>query len=595
MTDTPPDPSGRYSAVPRADRLDSWKAIAARLNRDISTVQRWEKREGLPVHRHLHDKRGSVYAYPSEVDAWWEGRRQSLELHGAERGRDGTTAPGRFRSAGAIAAIGIAVALLVGTVVVSIDALRGRVTDTGVSKPVESLAVLPFENLSGDSSQEYLADGITDALTTHLARIRTLHVISRTSARQYRGAAKRLPAIARELNVEAILQGAVSRNGDRVRVSAQLIDARSDRHIWADSYERELREIPALESEVAKAVAAQIKVRLTPQEEGRLTQAGPVNAEAYDLYLRGRYMWNQRTEAQLLKAIEYFQRAIDKDQRFAPAYAGLADTYGVIGFSLYAAMPASEAEQRAEAAARTAIELDDTLAEAHTALGGIYHRSKWNWVECQRELERAIELNPGYAPAYQVYALYLATVGRQPDALAAIRRALELDPASPIVNAAAGRQFIFAREWDHAIEQLLKTIELQPTFMPAYHRLGQAYEAKGMYREAITALEKARELSNDNPLVLAALGHTYARAGHRHKAEELTAEMTRLSAGRHVSSYDMAVLYSGLGERDQAFASLARAYKQREASLVYINVESWFEPIRSDRRFAALARRIGLP
>ena len=595
MTDTPPDASGRYSAPPRGDRLDSWKAIAARLNRDISTVQRWEKREGLPVHRHLHDKRGSVYAYASEVDAWWEGRRQSLELHGAERGSEPTVAPGRFRSAGATAAIGIAALLLVGAVVMSIAALRGRGAGTGASESVASLAVLPFENLSGDSSQEYLADGITDALTTHLARIRTLHVISRTSARLYRGPAKRLPAIARELNVETILAGAVSRNGDRVRVSVQLIDARTDRHIWADSYERELREIPALGSEVAKAVAAQIKVRLTPQEEGRLTQAGPVDAEAYDLYLRGRYMWNQRTEAQLLRAIEYFQRAIDKDPHFAPAFAGLADAYGVIGFSLYAAMPASEAERRAEAAARQALQLDDTLAEAHTALGGIYHRSKWNWVECQRELQRAIELDPGYAPAYQIYALYLATVGRQQDALAAIRRALELDPASPILNAAVGRQLIFARQWDRAIEQLQKTIELQPTFMAAYHRLGQAYGAKGMYVEAITALEKARELSNDNPFVLAALGHTYARADHRSKAEELTAKMTRLSAGRHVSSYDMAVLYSGLGERDQAFAWLERAYEERDASLVYLKVESWFEPIRSDPRLAALARRIGLP
>jgi TolB-like protein/Tfp pilus assembly protein PilF len=588
MTETPHASSGSDSALPRGDRLDSWKAIAARLNRDISTVQRWEKREGLPVHRHLHDKRGSVYAYTSEVDAWWDGRRHSLDVRAPERGMEGTTPPGRFRATRAIVAIGIVVVLLVGAIFWGIDSLREP-------KAVESLAVLPFENLSGDSSQDYLADGITDALTTNLARIRTLHVISRTSARQYKSAAKRLPDIARELEVDAILEGAVSRNGDRVRVSAQLIDARSDRHIWADSYDRELREIPTLGSDVARAVAAQVGIRLTPQEDGRLTQAGRVNAEAYDLYLRGRYLWNQRTEVQLLKAIEYFQRAIEKDQSFAPAYAGLADTYGLFGFSLYAAMPAAEAEQRAEAAARRALQLDDTLAEAHAALGGIYHRSKWNWVEAQRELQRAIELNPGYAPGHQTYALYLATVGRQQDALAAIRRALQLDPASPIINAAVGRQFIFARQWDDAIEQLQKTIELQPTFMAAYHRLGQAYGAKEMYTEAITALEKARELSNNNPLVLAALGHTSARAGKRNRAQELAAEMTRLSSARRVSSYDMAVLYSGLEDYNQAFSWLERAYEQRDPSLVYLKVESWFEPIRSDPRFDALARRIGLP
>jgi len=497
----------------------------------------------------------------------------------------------RRRTLWIAAAIAVALVAAVG---LDVGGLRHRLVERPAPAPIQSLAVLPLENLSGDASQEYLADGITDELTTHLAQIRALRVISRTSAMRYKGAKKSLPEIARELKVDAVVEGAVARFGERVRVSAQLIHARSDRHLWAESYERDLRDILVLQSELARAIANQIRIRVTPQEQRRLARARPVNAEAYEAYLKGRYFWNQRTEERILKAIEYFQKAIEKDVNFAPAYAGLADSYGLFGFSQYAALPSGEADRRAEAFARKALQLDDTLAEAHAALAAVQHR-RWNWPEAEKEFQRAIELNAGYAPAFQFYALLLSSVGRQQEALAAIQRAVELDPASAIMNAAFGRQLIFARQYDRAIEQLQKTLELEPNFMVAHVRLGLAYVQKGMYEKAVAELAKARTLSQDNALVIAALGHIYARSGNRRKAEELVAELKRLSGRRYVTAYDMAVIYSGLEERDQAFVWLEKAYQNREGSLAYLKVEPWLDPIRSDPRFAELVHRLGLP
>jgi len=490
--------------------------------------------------------------------------------------------------------IAVALIALLAGFVLDVGRLRKRLVGGLAPDPIQSIAVLPLENLSGDASQEYFVDGVTDALTTELAQIRALRVVSRTSVMRYEGTKKPLPEIARELNVDAVVEGAVVRSGERVRLTAQLIDARTDRHLWAESYERDLRDILALQSEVARTIANKIRVQLTPQEQTHLAQARLVNTEAYTAYLKGRYFWSQRTEEKLWKAIDYFEDAIKKDANFAPAYSGLADSYGLFGFSQYAALPANEAERRAEAAARKALELDDTLAEAHTALGAIQHRSKWNWVEAEREFRRAIELNPNYSPAYQFYALCLSSMGRQQEALAAIRRALELEPASPIINAAAARQLIFARQYDLAIEQLQRALELEPNFMVAHVRLGLAYEQKGMYEDAVAELDKARTLSKENPLVIAALGHAYALSGNRRRAQELLADLKRLSKKRYVSGYDMAVIYSGLREPDQAFAWLEKAYQDREGSLVYLKVEPWLDPLRSDARFADLLRRMNL-
>lgn len=515
-------------------------------------------------------------------------------VHEPSEGTAGTVTPGGTRRQGLwIAAVAVAGVLAV--LGLNFRGLRERLLGNPRPGPIQSIAVLPLENLSGDASQEYFVDGVTDALTTELAQIRALRVVSRTSAMRYKGTKKPLPEIARELNVDAVVEGAVVRSGERVRLTAQLIHARTDRHLWAESYERDLRDILALQSEVARAIANKIRVQVTPEEQTHLAQARSVNTEAYTAYLKGRYFWSQRTEEKIWKAIEYFEDAIKKDVNFAPAYSGLADSYGLFGSSQYAALLPTEAERRAEAAARKALELDDTLAEAHTALGAIQHRSKWNWVEAEREFRRAVELNPNYTPAYQFYALCLSSVGRQQEALAAIRRALELEPASPIINAAAARQLIFARQYDLAIEQLQKALELEPNFMVAHVRLGLVYEQKGMYEDAFAELDKARTLSKDNPFVIAAVGHAYALSGNRKRAQELLAELKQLSKKRYVSSYDMAVIYSGLREPDQAFAWLEKAYQDREGLLVYLKVEPWLDPIRSDRRFAELVRRVGLP
>ena len=295
------------------------------------------------------------------------------------------------------------------------------------------------------------------------------------------------------------------------------------------------------------------------------------------------------------KAIEYFEQTIAIDPTYALAYAGLADSYALFGFSLYAALSPREADRKAESAALKALEIDDTLAEAHTALGLIQFRSKWNWLKAESEFKRAIELNPNYALAYQYYALVLASMERQDEALTTIKRAQELEPVSFILNAAVARHLYWARQYDQAIEQLRKTLELDPNFMAAHFRLGLVYEQKGMYEEAIAEFRKARTISENNPFVIAGLGHVYGLSGNRKKAQELISELKELSNRRYVPAYDMAVIYSGLGERDQAFAWLEKAYQERAGSLVYLKVEPVFDPIRSDRRFADLLRRMGLP
>jgi len=461
--------------------------------------------------------------------------------------------------------------------------------------PIRSIAMLPVENLSQDPEQEYLAEGLTDGLITALAKIGALRVISRTSVMQYKKTRKPLGQIARELNVDAVLEGTIARSGSRVRITVQLIRASTEKHLWAESYDRDLREVLATQEEVAQVVADQVQIKLSPQERARLGNARPIQPEVYELYLKGRHFWNRRTEESLKKAIEFFQQAIDKDPKYALAYAGLADSYGLYGFAQYAALPRGEAAPRAKAAALKALEIDDTLAEAHAALAAIHHRSTWDWASAEKEFKRAIQLNPNYAIAYQFYALLLASIGRQEEAIAAVKRAQELDPLSLIINAALGRQLYWAREYDAASKQLQKTLEWDPKFSVAHYRLGQVYVQQGMYAEAIVEFNEARTLSRDNPFDLAGLAHAYAVSGAIGKAEKIVADLKELSSRRFVSPYDIAIIYSGLKDKDEAFRWLEKAYEEHEGSLVYLTVEPVFDGIRSDPRFRKLVRGVGLP
>jgi tetratricopeptide (TPR) repeat protein len=374
-----------------------------------------------------------------------------------------------------------------------------------------------------------------------------------------------------------------------------LILAKGDRHLWAESYERDLGDVLALQSQVARAIAGQIKIQLAPQEQQRFERAHPVNPEAFDAYLRGRYFWNRKTEERLPRAIDYFQQAIAKDPAYAPAYAGLADCYDLLVFGQYVTQFPKDIVPRAEASALKAVQLDNTLGEAHTSLAWIWLRFKWDWEGAEKEFKRALELNQNYAPAHHYYSLHLAAIGRQQEALAEIKQAQELDPLSVVVNGALGRQLYWARQYDGAVEQLRKTLELDPNYTSAHHYLGQAYRQKGMYEQAIEELTRARTLSRDNPIRISQLGHTFGLAGRKREARELLAQLKALSRSRYVARSNLAIIHAGLGEKEEAFKWLERGYQEREAALLFLRVEPTYDPLRSDPRFADLLRRIGLP
>jgi serine/threonine protein kinase/Tfp pilus assembly protein PilF len=460
---------------------------------------------------------------------------------------------------------------------------------------IQSIVVLPLENVSParNEAQDFWVDGITDALTTGLAQIRALRVISRTSAMQYKGAKKSLSQIARELNVEAVVQGTVAGVGERVRVSAQLIDARTDQHLWAASYERDLRDILALQGEVARAIADQIKIQMTPQERMRLATRRQVNPEAYEAYLRGRYFLTRRTEDGFQKAIHYFNRAIEKDPNNAPAHAGLADSYLLMG--TFTLLPSSQAHRRGREAAAKALELDEGLAEAHHSMAFAKDQYEWDWSGAEAEYKRALELDPGFALCHYLYAQFLSAQLRHKEALVEVRRAQQLDPLSFNVNAGVGTVLMEAGQEDLAVEQLRKLVELDPNFGYAHFQLGRTYVRKQAFVEAIDEFQKAATLGPNQGRLTAALGHAYGRAGKTQEAHRVLQELTEASQrGQYVSWTDRALVHSGLGDVDQTFALLEKALADREQRLVRIKVEPMLDPVRSDPRFAQLLSRIGL-
>jgi TolB-like protein/Flp pilus assembly protein TadD len=403
---------------------------------------------------------------------------------------------------------------------------------------IESIAVLPLENLSGDPEQEYFADGMTDALITNLGQIKALRVISRTTAMHFKDAKKTLPEIARELNVDGIIEGTVLRSGERVRIAAQLLDARKDRHLWAETYERDLQEVLALQGEVARDVAQHVQAKLTPQEQIRFAsgQSRSVNPEAYELCLKGRYQWNKRTREGLMKALEYFQRAIRVDPSCALAYSGLADTYGVLGNNGF--LPTNEVFPKAKAAALKAVELDGDLAEAHASLAVELAPSDWQGHE--KEFLRAIELNPSYANAHHWYALGLVAMGRSDEAIREIEQARRLDPLSARINTNVGLVLYGARQYDRAIAELLKAQELEPSDVSAHLVLGWTYLAKGMTREALGEIQTAVRLSGDEPTVSAELARAYALSGNRKEALKILGRLKEISKQQHIPSCDFA-------------------------------------------------------
>jgi TolB-like protein/DNA-binding winged helix-turn-helix (wHTH) protein/Tfp pilus assembly protein PilF len=457
---------------------------------------------------------------------------------------------------------------------------------------IKSLAVLPLKNLSGDPDQEYLADGMTEALIGRLATIHDLRVISRTSAMHFKDSHLSVPDIARTLSVDAILEGSVIREGNQVRVHAQLIRAATDEHIWADEYQREYRSLLDLQEELARSIVAQIELNLTPQERGGLAAAQAVDPEAHEDYLKGQYYFNQRTPDAMNKSIVYFRQAIARDPNYALAYSGLADTYAVLGFR--GGVPSKDALSQAKAAALKAVALDNTIAEPHASLAFIAETHEWDWATAEREYKRALELNPGDARLHHWYAGYLMYTGKIEQGVGEAQRARDLDPLSlPINNALAGRLLVAGR-YDEAMDQVQKTLELDPNFVPAHQTLGWVVLNQGKHDEAIRDFQKALQLSgSDDADILLDLGFAYATAGKREQAREILA---RLKEHAIAPPGAIGILYGALGDFDQAFAWLDKAYDERDPELTYLKVPGRrFEPLRRDPRFHQLVERVGLP
>jgi TolB-like protein/DNA-binding winged helix-turn-helix (wHTH) protein/Tfp pilus assembly protein PilF len=458
---------------------------------------------------------------------------------------------------------------------------------------IRSLAVLPLENLSGDASQNYFADGMTDELITDMAQISALRVISRTSVMVYKGARKPLPQIARELNVDAVVEGTVLRSGDQVRITAQLIEAATDKHLWSRSYEGELRDTLALQNRVASAIADQIRISLTPQEQAALKNVKVVNPEAYESYLKGRYFWNKRTADGLKVALAYFKQAIEEDPKYAQAYSGLADTYALLGDWQYAVMTPKEAFPPAKAAAIKALELDNTLGEAHNSLAFVLDGFDWDLDAGGREFQRAIALSPGYATAHHWYAWHLSLLGRFDGAIIEMRKAENLDPLSLIINADLAELLCLAHSYDESIRQSQKTIEMDPNFALAHNQLAQAYLQKHMYDEAVAELQKALRLSGDSPTSVANLARAYIASGKRSEAVKLLGDLKKRSNSSYSYAAEIAMIYASLGDADQAMTWLEKGFNERFNPGVLLR--PGFDPLRSDPRFQNLLHRIGLP
>jgi adenylate cyclase len=469
----------------------------------------------------------------------------------------------------------------------------------------QSIAVLLFINMSEDAGNEYFSDGISEELLNLLAKIPELRVIARTSSFSYKGKDVKIADMARELNVGYVLEGSVRRDGNRVRITAQLVDARSDTHMWSETYDRKLDDIFAVQENIARVIAKELVVHFSDFESRQVSSSNleaydiylkgrrPVDPEAYEAYLKGRHHLNKWSGKGFQKGLEYFQRAVEKDPNYALAHAGLAESYSFLG--LWGVLPPNEAYPKSKAIVMKALELDDRLAEAHAVLADVRFFYDWDWEGAEREYKRAIELNPSYALAHNNYAFYFSALTRHDDALAEIKRARELDPVSLLINSDLGWAYYFARQYDQAILQFRRALELDPNLEVSQFALGRVYEKKEMFVESLAAYRKAVSLSPSDPVSIAGLGYAYAVAGRRDDALNIVARLTHPSQQKLIPSWGIATIYIGLDNKDEAFAWLEKAFADRVSDLVYLQTDPVLDPLRSDPRFQVLVRRMSFP
>lgn len=580
------------------DRLESWKEIAAYLKRDVRTVQRWEKTEKLPVRRHLHEKQGTVYGFKSEIDAWSKGRQfqddgenddnggYSEEIEEQSVPPDLELAPiSRFRVIRhpgpillwSLAVLGVAIAAAVGAHL--------------LWPPHQNLvlAVLPFKNLGG-ADREALVDGFTNETKTRLEQLQPEKMGVLLLTKRY--AEVPVDQLAAEFNSAYVLQGTAKIVGQKVSISARLSRAgtRGGASVWNDQYEGDLQDIQRIQSEVSAAIAKAVLSNIPD-----VRPAEQINTEAYEAYQWGVFFLNKRTTRDLLKALDYFQKAIRVDPRYAPAYAGLAASYSLLGSAPYTELPPKESYTKAEAAARKALQLDESLAEAHLSLGYsllVYER---NYDKARREFERAIQLRPGYATAHDYYAYYLTAMNEMSRAIAERETARRLDPVSPLLTTALGEAYYQNRQFDLAIQTAQKALELDPTYPVSMINLARAFEQGGKHKEAHKIYEKMVGFAPDDPGVLSLLAHEYAVSGDAAAARKIEARLEEMRGHRYVAALYIALIWTGLGDKDHAFQWLDQAYDEDCEYLVYLPTEPMADPLRSDPRFAQLLQRLGLP
>lgn len=596
-----PDPSN--------NRLDSWKEIAAYLKKEVRTVQRWEKNSDLPIRRLAHGKQGSVFAYRSELDAWWHESQSKLddEEDKSDAGTD-SSASGLVESAPAVGLPdktpdktedkvqpehlhrGALLALLL-CVIAAIPLslywpqIHNRIWP---AVPRMILAVRPFKNLSGDAAQDFVADGLTEEMISRLGQLHPdeMGVIRLSPAY----ASSDLVRIGKDVHANYVLEGGVRVSGQRVAITAQLSQVSDHTLVWGESYERDLQDVLRIQGEVAGAIASGVLNKL-PRAHPSIRQ---VNREAYLAYLEGRYFWNKRTKDGFSRAITLFRRSIEIDPTYAPSFAGLADCYELLGSAPYSTLTPQQAFPQAEAAARKALELDSTLAAAHVPLGYsqlVYER---NFPEARKEFETAIQLGPGYATAHQFYGYYLTAMGKSDEAIAERKKAIELDPISPLLNSALGEAYYHARRFDVTIEQNKRALELDPSYAIALVNIGRAYEQMGMHQQARSAFQEILTAAPEDPAILALMGHEYAVSGDKVNANRILATLTDVSTRRYVPAIYFAVVYIGMNRNDDAFKWLDKAYDERCEYLVYLGTEPMADPLRGDPRFSRLLARIGL-
>jgi DNA-binding SARP family transcriptional activator len=459
----------------------------------------------------------------------------------------------------------------------------------------DSLAILPLANTSADPEAEYLSDGITESIISNLSQLARLRVMARSTVFRYKGRETDPQEVGRELGARAVLTGRVLRLGERLVIRAELVDASDGAQLWGGQYDRDFSDVLAVQEEIARRISESLRLKLTGEEQAQLAKRHTDNTEAYHAYLRGRYCWNKRTEEGLRKSIEYFRQAIEMEPTYALAYAGLADAYTVLGSFGISALAPREAFPRAKEAAARALEIDETLAEAHASLAFCLESYDWDWAAARREFARAIELKPDCTTAHHWYGLeYLTSVGRLDEAFAEIKRAHELEPLSLSINTDYGFLPYLMRQYDRAIDEYRKALELDQNFVYTHWKLGLAYEQKAMYEEAIAEFQKAVALSGGSPQAVVLLGHAYAVSGRRKEALKVLDELRELSEQRYVSSYRVAAIHLGLGETERAFEWLERAVEEHDAWLVWLKVDPVLDALRPDPRFADLLRRVGL-